>query len=64
MATFYGAKFRLGDMVSSDVGQTGIVRAIFATFEGEPRYAIENEGSLDFICEARLSLRSDTALAA
>ena len=64
MAKSYGAKFRIGDVVSSDAGQTGIVRAIFATFEGEPRYAVENDGALDFVCEARLSLRPDAALAA
>ena len=64
MAKSYGAKFRIGDLVSSDAGQTGIVRAIFATFEGEPRYAVENDGALDFICEVRLSLRPGAPLAA
>ncbi|HUN95661.1 MAG TPA: hypothetical protein VMU69_05415 [Bradyrhizobium sp.] len=64
MARSYGAKFRIGDVVSSDAGHTGIVRAIFATFEGEPRYAVENEGALDFVCEARLSPRPGEPLAA
>jgi hypothetical protein len=64
MAKSYGAKFRIGDVVSSDAGQTGIVRAIFATFEGEPRYAVENDGALDFVCEARLLPRPDAPLAA
>jgi hypothetical protein len=58
------AKFRIGDVVSTDAGQTGTVRAIFATNEGEPRYAVENEGALDFICETRLSLRLEATLAA
>ena len=58
------AKFRVGDVVSTVAGQSGIVRAIFATFEGEPRYAVENDGALDFICENRLSLRRDAPLAA
>jgi hypothetical protein len=58
------AKFRIGDVVSTDAGQTGIVRAIFATIDGEPRYAIENDGALDFICETRLSLRAHATLAA
>jgi hypothetical protein len=57
-------KFRVGDVVSTVAGQSGIVRAIFATFEGEPRYAVENDGALDFICENRLSLLSDARLAA
>jgi len=57
-------KFRVGDVVSTVAGQSGIVRAIFATFEGEPRYAVENDGALDFICENRLSLRRDAPLAA
>ena len=60
----YMAKFRIGDVVSTDAGLTGIVRAIFATFEGEPRYAVENDGALDFICETRLSLRPQANLAA
>lgn len=64
MATSCMARFRIGDVVSTDAGQTGIVRAIFATFEGEPRYAVENDGSLDFVCEARLSLRPKVTLAA
>jgi hypothetical protein len=58
------AKFRIGDVVSTVAGQSGIVRAIFATFEGEPRYAVENDGALDFLCENRLSLLSDAPLAA
>jgi hypothetical protein len=58
------AKFRIGDVVSTDAGLTGIVRAIFATIEGEPRYAVENDGALDFVCEARLSLRPEVTLAA
>lgn len=58
------AKFRIGDVVSTDKGETGTVRAIFATIDGEPRYAVENEGALDFICETRLSLRPGVTLAA
>lgn len=58
------AKFRIGDVVSTDAGYIGIVRAIFATFEGEPRYAVENDGALDFLCEPRLSLQPGAPLAA
>jgi hypothetical protein len=55
------AKFQIGDVVSTARGETGIVRAIFATVDGEPRYAVENEGALDFICESRLSPRPEAA---
>ncbi|WP_244548810.1 hypothetical protein [Bradyrhizobium canariense] len=58
------AKFKIGDVVSTDGGETGIVQAIFTTVDGEPRYAIENEGALDFICESRLSPRPKAHLAA
>ena len=57
-------KFQIGDVVSTPGGETGIVRAIFATVDGEPRYAVENEGALDFICESKLSPRPKAHLAA
>jgi hypothetical protein len=57
-------KYQIGDVVSKDRGGTGIIRAIFTTTDGEPRYAVENEGALDFVDEARLSPRSRTGLAA
>jgi hypothetical protein len=60
----YMAKFRIGDVVSTDAGQAGIIRAIFATIEGEPRYAVENDGALDFVCESRLSPQPAATMAA
>jgi hypothetical protein len=58
------AKFAIGDVVLKDKGGTGIVRAIFTTMDGELRYAVENEGALDFVEEARLSNSPKTDLAA
>jgi hypothetical protein len=58
------AKFAIGDVVVKDKGGTGIVRAIFTTMDGELRYAVENEGALDFVEEAKLSASPKTDLAA
>jgi hypothetical protein len=58
------AKFAIGDVVIKDKGGTGIVRAIFTTTTGELCYAVEHEGSLDFVEEAKLSDRPKTDLAA
>ena len=41
-----------------------VVRAIFMTIDGELRYAVENEGALDFVEEASLSASPKTDLAA
>jgi hypothetical protein len=41
-----------------------IVRAIFTTMEGQLRYAVDNEGALDFVEEARLSPSPKNDLAA
>ena len=41
-----------------------MIRAVYTTMEGEQRYAIEDEGALDFVDEASLSLVSKTDLAA
>jgi len=45
-------------------GGSAVVRAIFMTIEGELRYAVENEGTLDFVEEASLSASPKTDLAA
>ena len=47
-------KFAIGDVVDKDKSNTGIVVAIFTTTDGEPRYAVENEGALQFVLEAEL----------
>ena len=55
------AKFAVGDSVVKDKERSGTVAAIFTTFDGEPRYAVENEGVLWFIVENELSPNSSTA---
>jgi hypothetical protein len=58
------AKYAIGDVVKKDNGRSGVVRAIFTTMDGELRYAVENEGALDFVEEARLTASPKTNLAA
>ena len=41
-----------------------MIRAVYTTMEGEQRYAIEDEGALDFVDEASLSRVSKTNSAA
>ena len=49
------AKFTLGDVVKKEKTGFGTVRAIFLSKEGAQMYAIEKEGSFDFVEETRLS---------
>ena len=49
------AKFAIGDYVAKGKSSTGKVVAIFTTADGELRYAIENEGALQFILENELT---------
>jgi hypothetical protein len=49
------AKFAVGDTVAKDKDHSGKVAAVFTTFDGEPRYAVENEGVLWFIVENELT---------
>lgn len=58
------AKYAIGDAVKKGNGGSGIVRAIFKTLAGELCYAVEHEGSLDFVEEAKLSPNPRTDLAA
>ena len=58
------AKYAIGDAVKSGNGGGGIVRAIFKTLAGELCYAVEHEGALDFVEEAKLSPNPRTDLAA
>jgi hypothetical protein len=58
------AKFAIGDVVKKDKGSTGTVRAIFTTMAGELCYAVEHEGAVDFVEEAKLSDSAKTDLAA
>ena len=52
------AKFAVGDMVAKDKDHSGKVAAVFTTFDGEPRYAVENEGVLWFLLEDELVLNA------
>ena len=47
-------KFAIGDLVTKGKNNTGAVVAIFTTTDGELRYAIENEGTLQFVLETEL----------
>ncbi len=47
-------KFAVGDAVERAAGENGVVVAIFTTTEGEPRYAVESEGTLQFVLETKL----------
>ena len=58
------AKYTIGDIVTKSNGRTGVVRAIFKTLAGELCYAVENEGALDFVDEAKLSPSAKADLAA
>jgi hypothetical protein len=49
------ADYRIGERVKKTKGGAGVIRAIFTTMDGERRYAVENEGALDFVDEASLS---------
>jgi hypothetical protein len=48
------AKFAIGDSVVKGKN-TGKVVAIFTTTDGELRYAVENDGALQFILENELA---------
>jgi hypothetical protein len=48
------AKFAIGDNVAKDKDHFGKVAAVFTTVEGEPKYAVENEGTLEFLLETEL----------
>ena len=58
------AGYKIGETVKKAKGGTGVIRAIFTTMEGEQRYAVENDGALDFVDEANLSPLSQAELAA
>jgi hypothetical protein len=58
------AGYKFGDSVKKAKGGSGVIRAIFMTMEGEQRYAVENDGALDFVDEANLSPVSQAELAA
>jgi hypothetical protein len=57
-------KYAIGDVVKKDNGGSGVVRATFATLAGELCYAVEHEGTIDFIEETKLSPTTKDSLAA
>jgi hypothetical protein len=57
-------KYVIGDIVTKSNGRSGVVRAIFKTMAGELCYAVEHEGAVDFVEEAKLSPSAKTDLAA
>ena len=54
------ARFSIGDVVHQTKGQTGVIVAIFTTYDGELRYAVDNEGALEFPLETSLVPHKDT----
>ncbi|MHB0769100.1 hypothetical protein [Bradyrhizobium sp. 5.13L] len=57
-------KFALGDVVNSDKGRRGVVRAAFRSREGKQFYAVEKDGTIDYLEEDRLSPAPRVELAA
>jgi hypothetical protein len=57
-------KYAICDVVKKNNGRSGVVRAIFKTLTGELCYAVEHEGALDFVEEAKLSPTTKADLAA
>ena len=58
------AKYAIGDVVKKNNSRSGVVRAIFKTMAGELCYAVEHEGAVDFVEEAKLSPNIKADLAA
>ncbi|MGV7219013.1 hypothetical protein [Bradyrhizobium sp. UFLA05-112] len=58
------AKFALGDVVNSEKGRRGVVRAVYKSREGRQCYAVEKDGAMDFIEEERLTAAPRVELAA
>ncbi|KGJ66866.1 hypothetical protein BJA5080_08369 [Bradyrhizobium diazoefficiens SEMIA 5080] len=57
-------KFALGDVVNSDKGRRGVVRAAYKSREGQQFYAVEKDGAMDYLEEDRLSPAPRVELAA
>jgi hypothetical protein len=58
------AKFKLGDVVKKERGGLGVVRAVFVNKDGVQMYAVEKDGTIDFLHEPRLSPEETIELAA
>ena len=57
-------KFALGDVVNSDKGRRGVVRAAFRSKEGQQFYAVEKDGALSSLEEDRFTAAPRVELAA
>ena len=57
-------KFSLGDVVNSDKGRRGVVRAAYRSREGQQFYAVEKDGAMDYLEEDRLTPAPRVELAA
>ncbi|MCP3402195.1 hypothetical protein [Bradyrhizobium sp. CCGB20] len=57
-------KFALGDVVNSDKGRRGVVRAAYRSKDGQQFYAVEKDGTMDYLEEERLSPAPRVELAA
>ena len=57
-------KFALGDVVNSDKGRRGVVRAVYLSKEGQQFYAVEKDGAMDHFEEHRLTAAPRVELAA
>ena len=55
------AKFAIGDVVDQTKGHTGVIVAIFTTYDGELRYAVDSDGALEFPLETSLVPHEDTS---
>ena len=58
------AKFALGKPVADEKGRTVTIRAAFLSKEGQQHYAVEFNGAISFVEEARLANPRPPELAA
>ena len=58
------AKFALGDVVNSDKGRRGVVRAAYKSRDGQQFYAVEKDGAMDFMEEEKLTAAPRVEIAA
>jgi hypothetical protein len=56
--------FTIGEKVRKAKGGTGVIRAIFTTVDGGRRYAVEDEGVVDFVDEGSLARATQARLTA
>jgi hypothetical protein len=52
-------KYAVGEIVDKDEDECGMVVGVFTTTDGHARYAVEKDGSLQFVLETRLAPHQD-----